>query len=78
MVQCPCGRVQVRVRGLQSGKQVREEAGEVIVLWLEREPGSRVADEDSQSASKVDLPNPAGAERRISIRSPPSYNLWSR
>src|SRR5205823_4148215 len=34
-------RAQVRVVGLQSGKQVREEAYRFIVLWFEREPGDR-------------------------------------
>src|SRR5438034_9643490 len=32
---------QVRIIGLQGGKQVREEACWFIVLWFEREPGDR-------------------------------------
>ena len=32
---------QVRIIGLQGGKQVREEARRFIVLWFEREPGDR-------------------------------------
>ncbi len=35
------GRAQVRVIGLQGGKQVREEAHWFIILWFEREPGDR-------------------------------------
>src|SRR5712691_11809564 len=34
-------RTQVRIIGLQGGKQIREEACQFIVLWFEREPGYR-------------------------------------
>ena len=34
-------RAQVRIIGLQGGKQVREEAHWFIILWFEREPGDR-------------------------------------